>query len=458
MSATYALPAPAVIPRPRVGLPDAVMVATLLAWSFHVVQVPPIPLSPLVYMPFAMLAACRAEWRATRGALLREPALLWTLAALALHVALMFVVRGIGYGEIAEAGRYVAGMVLLVTLAAYTASDPARCRRALVTVVLASTASVAWFLVELGVPGAPLVEWRVAMYADIYAAQDESIVETVRSGLAPYRHLLGYPLTAVVPLLLVPLLRTGTAASRVVPAAGLAVASAGLVLSLQRSALAGALVGAVVLLAGLRSGRALGRAVLVLAAAAAAAVALTRAVPAMAEVMQGTLLEKLQSREGGSDTVFRLHLQARAVELLVQHPLGLPAADLSWTDVGFRHTYERMRAVAEYEHAFAVHNGYLAPALNYGVGLLVVTLGALAATGAAVLRAVRHDPRDDPAVRAWGVGAAGSVAGLYSFQAGMHNASIMSLEPVTLASLGCLVGFVARRRLRVRAVYPEGAA
>jgi hypothetical protein len=342
---------------------------------------------------------------------------------------------------VAEAGRVVAGIVALAGLAMYAASRPERLGRLSGMLVLACGISLLWYLAELAV-GGPFVAVRAGLYADIYASQDEGIVETIRSGLTPFRHLLGYQLSAFLPLLLVPVL--GPRARRrklLLAAAALTVGLAALVASLQRSALVATMISAGMIA---WYSRRLGRMVTLGLVAGALCVAVAseaiRRSDTVAVLAESTLFDKLQSQDSKYDSALRGQLQVRALELLWQHPLGLVAADLDWNEVGFRYVYDRMWAVSsEYEKEFAVHNGYLSEALNLGIGFFLVTVLAVGIVFLTAYRVLRRSSMAPPGEQSLAVGIAATVFGLYSFQAMTHNASIVSLEPVSLVILSLLI-------------------
>lgn len=419
------------------------LVAGLLvaSWVLSIVQIPPIPISPIIYLPFVLLAVADGEMRRAWPRVVRTPAFGWIAALLVLKSLSLVAVGTLSYETFAEVGRVVAGILTLAGLAMYAASRPARLRRLAGILVLTCGISLLWYLAELAV-GDPFVSVRNGLYADIYAAHDEGLVETIRSGLTPFRHQLGYQLSGFLPLVLLPLLRARVRRRELLLiVAGLAVGLAALVASLQRSALIAMIISATAIA---WYSRRLGRMATVAVAAGTICVAVAgeaiRRSDTVALLAEATLFDKLQSQDSRYDSALRGELQARALELIWQHPLGLVVADLDWNDVGFQYVYDRMRAVSsEYEQGFAVHNGYLGDALNYGIGYLVVTLlavGCVFGTAYQVLRRGRDDGRGDQGIA---LGVAGTVFGLYSIQAMTHNASIVTLEPVSLVVLSLLI-------------------
>ena len=423
----------------RVGLRDLVAAATVFCWVCAIVQIPPIPISPIIYLPFVLLALSDADmWRAWRR-VGRHPAFLWIAGLLLLKGLYLAVIQPATYGTVAEVGRLAAGIVALVALGAYAGSRPARLSRLVGSLIVACGISLAWFLAELAF-GPPFVPIRMELYADIYAAKDEGIIETIRSGLTPFLHLLGYQLSAFLPLALVPALSRRRTGWLLLVVPGVAIGLLALVASLQRSALAAFAV-AVALMAwyGRRIGRTAGVGLAAAALAAVLAAAAIERTGAAAVLADANLFDKLQSQNAEYDSALRGRLQVRALELLVKYPLGLVEADQSWSNVGFQYVYHRMRAVStEYQQEFAVHNGYLGDALNFGIGFFVVTVLAIGVVFLTAYRVLRQGDAPSGA-RVWATAIAGTVVGLYSFQAMTHNASILTLEPVSLVMLALLL-------------------
>jgi hypothetical protein len=424
-----------------VRLPDLLTALTAACWVFSIVEIPPIPISPIIYLPFALVAlGDRDMWLAWRR-VRRSRALQWVVGLLALEALLVLVSQDLSYVTVAEAGRMVAGMVALAGLAMYAASRPERLGRLTVMLLVACGVSLLWYLAELAV-GGPFVAVRASLYADIYASQDEGIVETIRSGLTPFRHQLGYQLAAFLPLLLVPVLRPRARRRELLLATvALTVGLTALVASLQRSALVATMISAgLIAWYGRRLGRMMTLGLITGAICVAIASETIRRSDTVAALAESTLFDKLQSQDSKYDSALRAQLQVRALELLWEHPLGLAAADLDWNRVGFRYVYDRMWAVSsEYEKEFAPHNGYLSDAVNLGAGFFLVTVLAVGSVFLTAYRVLRRASLAPPGEQGLAMGIAATVFGLYSFQAMTHNASIVTLEPVSLVALSLLV-------------------
>jgi hypothetical protein len=434
------LPHTATRGRSAPGAIDLTVGAIVLSVVLAIVQVPPIPFSPPLYLaPLAVLLAdgpMRTAW--TRVGSSRP--LRWLTALLMLKIVMQLATQPFEYSLFAGIARIVAGWLTLVIAALYGASSVARFKRLGAMLVLATGLSAIWYLLELGV-GAPFTVWRQALYADIYGAFDVDLVETIRSGLTPFRHQLGYQIVALLPLAAGFFLQTRRRSWQVAMLLTLVFGLLSLTASLQRSSLAAVgMAGLLFLLTGPRArtllllgGAAIGGAVV------AGAILITQRAE-LAAVAENNLFKKLQSEEQQLDSRFRLQLQGRALELLVEYPLGLVASGVDWNEVGFRETYRKLHAAPSfYEAPFAVHNGYLSESVSLGLPFLVLIVILLGSIAVAIWRVVRGWSTAPPEVATLALSVACACAGMYSFQTLTHNASLATLEPSSLFLLALLV-------------------
>ena len=433
-------------PRSVTDLAAAYLVIT---WIIAVVEIPPIPISPTVYAPFLLvLAADRAMLRGWRRATTQH-ALWWVLGFLALRAGLEIATGPFEGANHVAAARIIAALVAVAGLAAYGASHPRRWRRLLAFALVAVTASLLWLLLELAV-GPPFVEWRVRLYADIYEQQTSFTLDALRSGLAPFGHLLGYQITLLLPVAAIATATAGTLARRLTGAVALLIAILALGASLQRSAL----LASAIALSCIWFVAPIARRRLVLtfaavgfAAAGATAVAVSQN-DTLKALTEASLTAKLRSEEGKRDSNFRMRLQGRAVQVIAQHPLGLRVAGLDWAETGFMHVYRTSREVpADYEMPFAAHNAYLSDGVSLGIGAL---LAALATVGVLIANAWRQLRAPLPSTIAMPARVvAGVLIGLLTGQALTHNAGIPTSEPVTMVCCALLIAAATYQRLSI---------
>jgi hypothetical protein len=75
----------------KVRLPDILTALTVACWVFSIVEIPPIPISPIVYLPFALVALADRDmwlnWRRVR----RSRALQWVAGLLGLEALSLLV-------------------------------------------------------------------------------------------------------------------------------------------------------------------------------------------------------------------------------------------------------------------------------------------------------------------------------------------------------------------------------
>jgi hypothetical protein len=458
-AAPAASPAPASAPPPgRVPVEpwagwDVLMALTVATLCYSIVEVPGIPVSPTVWLPFIFAFSARHELRRRGRALVRHP----VFALMALTLGALVVVRAVftesTFEAIADAGRVMSSGFAMGALALYASSTPGRFRRAALTLMVVMAVSLAWFLLELTVVQ-PFVNWRFALYADLYDQDTTGFVERVRTGLVPYLHLLGYQLAAFVPLALVPLVeRRRRRSQQLLGGGGILLAFMALFISSQRSALLSIVLSLGMVLfftGGLKM--ALRMALLSLVVVVGADALVRRDMWVRADVGSNQLFEKLVSEEASRDAEFRGRMQVRGLELAFIHPLGLRVAGLSWKEIGFMHVHSRMEQAPRYAvGAIAIHNGYLGTVVEYGLAFLLLVGALLVSIGRMVLRVMRQRAVLHPDLQLWTVGVTAAVAGLYIFQAGTHNASFLTLEPASILALGLLLALDLMRRAAVRA-------
>jgi hypothetical protein len=431
-------------PRSLTDLAAAYLVVT---WIIAVVEIPPIPISPTVHAPFLLvLAADGAMLRGWRRAKTQR-VLWWLLGFLALRAGLEVASGPLEQANSLVAARIVAALVAVGGLAAYGASHPQRWRRLLAFALVTITASLLWFLLELGV-GPPFVAWRIGMYTDIYGGQQMIALEVLRSGLAPFVHLLGYQIALLLPVAAVAAATAASVMRRLTAGVSLLITVLALGASLQRSALLASAIAlsSVWFVAAVPRRRLAGTLVAVgLAASGVTALAVSQN-DTLRLLAEASLMAKIRSEEARRDSDFRVRLQGRAVTVIAQHPLGLRVAGLDWGETGFMHVYRTSREVpSNYVVPFAAHNAYLSDGVSLGVGALLASLATAILLVVSAWRLLRAPL--PPRIAGMARVVAGALIGLLTGQALTHNAGIPTAEPVTMVTCALLIAAATYQRV-----------
>ena len=457
---------------------DVVAVALVGAWLCSVVEIWPIPISPIVYLPFVLLAV---GWRTLApwfSALLRY----WTVRLLFVVYAYFILSElstGLGYAQISQSGRWVAGGLALMCLAAYARSHPVRLVRLVSTVGLLLTFSLLWFVIELRV-GAPFIAWRELLYRDLYANVPRWLFENTRSGLTPWIHLLGYQIAAVAPLLALPILLARRSILVRIAFATQFVAFTLLFIAIwfsaQRAALLASVAVVVVFPIIFRTRRALLVSCLIVAAAGMARLAVDEAtvtlvptyaetdtpgepVPAVPEMparrwgnqtLDATLGDKFFKDIYRSELVFRLKLQQRALFLILSSPLGLERAGRTWNIDGLK--YVRDSHPVFYARTIGVHNSVLAYSLSAGWVIFVPAVLMLLGVGAISGQLLMWAMREPMWLSAVGCAVVISLLNLTLLEAMTHNASLLNQEATSMVFLSLLLALDLFRRTPVDVV------
>jgi hypothetical protein len=163
--------------------------------------------------------------------------------------------------------------------------------------------------------------------------------------------------------------------------------------------------------------------------------------------LQIPLLDKFLDPRGWADAELRIRLQVRALELILFNPAGLHAAGLNWLQDGFWHVFASSRP-GFIQRSVTVHNSYLGPSLDYGWGVLAPAIVMLAFFTRTAWKILRDHDRLPPALRTAALAAGAAALGLFYPQAMVHNAGILTLEPVSIFVFALVVAIeVVRRRL-----------
>jgi hypothetical protein len=253
---------------------------------------------------------------------------------------------------------------------------------------------------------------------------------------------MGYQLAAFVPIAIALAIDSSSKpVARMIAAIAASLGLVAVAASLQRSSLIAILLSIGVLALVSPRKRALATTLIVsLAVTVVVTLATLRLRPELGELAEATVIDKFQSEEQELDSRFRMQLQVRAVELLAAHPLGIAADKVDWNERAFRYTYERLHAAPGfYDRPFAVHNGYLNDALQFGVAYLMLTCVLLWSIALQVVRICRSWRNAPLIIRPLLLGSTAAVVGTMSFQAITHNASLTSMEPASAWLMTLLV-------------------
>lgn len=407
---------------------DALAAFLAITWLISLVEVPPLPIAPSVYAPFILAAAADGRMLTAWDGLARSRIVWWLGGFFVLRAGLELATGPLSAANQLAAGRVVAALTGLLALACYAASSEQRWRRLLMVSAGTLAISLSWFLLELSI-GQPLILWRALLYRDIYAGETVLSLDALRTGLAPFVHLLGYQVAFLLPLSTVLAATASTRPVRYMSVVLAVLSLLALAASLQRSALLAAIVALVLAtVTAPSSGPRLAR---VVAGGAVAALLLALAAARSNETLrvmaESSLTAKLGSPESGRDSRFRMQLQGRAVEVLAQYPLGLRTAGRDWGETGFMTLHRSTSEVPfDYEVPFAPHNAYLTDGISLGVASVVVGVTVAVLLALHCWRILRAAPSG--AVR----GVAAALIGLLTAQALTHNAGLPTAEPATM--------------------------
>lgn len=433
--------------RTFIGWSDLWMTGTVLSYAFAVVNLPPLPFSPQVIFPPLFLLSVSRELRKRGRTVLRIPELRLLALLFVFAVLVDLAQEGVSYETVAQTGRIVAAVLFMVALAVYASSTVVRLERAVRTVTVALLLSAVWFLLELTLIE-PFVSIRRWIYADIYAGKPEWLIESVRSGLIPWTHLLGYQLAALIPLEVIPVLGSRKIRQRSFSIMAIIVGILALYFSGQRAALLAAVlsVGFGVLAVARLGGRTFLRVALVsVIILIGAGVLVTRITWENVTMGQLPLVEKLTSSREADDAVLRVMLQIRAVQMIWQNPMGLAASGVDWKEEGFWYVWATFEGEAS-GTPIGVHNSYLAYGLKYGIlGLLgaVILVALVVRTATRLLLSEARLPRG---IRMTAVVISAATVGLYLPEAMAHHASVLTLEQTSVVFSGLLFACEAMRR------------
>jgi len=438
--------------RPRVALTgyDLIVLATLVAQTWALIRVPYLPIAISSALSIALVVLAPTLFFKSLTVVMRVPFLA------ALMMIFMFQAAGDSflnlpfYYAAAATARQFIGMSTVISFLGYMLSHPRRPGRFLAVLLMLLAGSQIWFFGELRMPNS-FVPIRAELYADTYiqesyerSASALTIANGFRTGLTPRAHGLGYVSCGALAYASLALLVGSRGRARLANVLLLLLAAlslAALYYSLQRSAVLGAVAGLGLLYLGPFKATLSTRLPFVLALIVAAVAAILPVAVSESSRRGSDIVTKSLTAE---DYGFRLALQAQALKLTLQSPLGLRFSDKNWAEDGFQPVAERydlggMRPLAP-------HNGYLSVLLNYGwvgAALVLTFLGSAAGT---ILRVVRQ-PADTPGFSSKSAAViAASCFGLLFMQSMFHNASVMNREPVCLA-FTTLLGYLAIFRL-----------
>lgn len=418
---------------------DFLMVAMVATNMYSVPDVPFLPISPAIIIPFILFVACYREWNKWGGHLLRISAFRLFLILYGLMIVGEFGQKGISYASIAEAGRLVASALSVIALALYTMSSQERMQRTINVVGMMIVISVAWFIMEITAVN-PFVSFRTHLYADLYASQTSLNIENIRSGLTPFTHQMGYQLVAIAPLLFVQWNGKRQFSHKIAYLAG----STGVFLSLyftgQRSALLGIVVSLTFIVAYNRIKLRAYQLLLILFLGSISSFLVISIGSWKNDTLnQGTLEEKLQSEMANKSIIFRLELQLKALELSFQYPLGLDIAGVDWETVGYWPVKQQSDNNA-FNKPISVHNGYLAPTLKYGIVVFVCAVFMLLRIFELSFWLMRSRWASQPHIARMCTVVGSTIIGLYFVQAMLHNGSLLNREPMSLFFLALALG------------------
>jgi O-antigen ligase len=432
---------------------DLLVLATLVAQTFSLVRVPLLPIAISSALAISLVVLAPRAFLNGLSLVVRVPFLASLMLIFLLQAAGDSFLELPFYYAAASTARQFIGASSLVSFLGYFISHSARPQRFLTVLLTLLAISQIWYFCELRMPDR-FIPIRAQLYADLYILESYerslsalTIARGFRTGLVPRMHGLGYVSCAALAyaslaLLLATRWRRTRANIFLLGLAALSLAT--LYYSLQRSAVLGAIAGLGLLYLGpFKVALAARLPVVAVIIALAAGAILPSAVSEFTKPQTDIISKTLVAQDYG----FRLGMQAQALKLVVQCPLGLRASGKTWEEHGYGPVAQRYGLSSG--TPLAVHNGYLGVLLNYGwIGAgLVITF--LVSAGKTILRVVRH-PTATPAFPATVAAAVAATAfGLIFIQSMFHNASVMNREPVSTAFVAML-GYLAVFRLRGR--------
>lgn len=438
--------------RPRTALTgyDFLVLGTLVAQTWSLIRVPLLPIAISSALSIALVVLAPKQFLNALTLVVRVPFLSSLLIIFLLQAAGDSFLNLPFYYAAAATARQFIGMSTIVSFLAYLISHPARPRRFLIVLLSLLAGSQIWFFCELRMPDR-FIPLRAALYADMYLEESYeksisalTIARGFVTGLTPRQHGLGYVSCGALAYASLSLLLSppGSPKRRNVLLLLLAALSvAALYYSLQRSAVLGTVAGLGLLYLGpyktsLSTRLPFVMLLMALAVAAIVPVAVTESYPARTDIVSKTM--------SAEDYGFRVSMQLEALKLTMTCPLGLRFSGKTWAEDGFVPVAERYNLSGM--KPLAPHNGYLSVLLNYGwVGALLV-LTFLVSAGGTILRVVRRPASTPGFASAEAAVVAASCFGLFFIQSMLHNASVVSREPVCLAFV-TLLGYLAMYRL-----------
>ena len=464
---------------------DLLAIALVVSWLISVVEIWPIPISPIVYLPFLLLAAGWSILVPWFGPLLRY----WPVRFLFVIYAYFIwaeLSAGWGYSQISQSGRWIAGSLGLMCLAAYARSHSTRLTRLVVTICCLLSLSILWFVLEMRI-GGPFIVWREWQYSHLYANVPKWLFENTRSGLTPWLHLLGYQIAAVAPLLALPILlaRSDKAMAALIPLPWVAYTLLFIAIwfSAQRAALLAALSVIVALPLIFRTRQAVLMACVIVAAGGTARLAVSETsvtpvpaadsgltspadsgdavplVPAAPEItprrwnnqtLNATIGDKLFKGIYQSELIFRLKLQQRALFLILTSPFGLERAGRTWNVDGLK--YVRDRHPVFYARTIGVHNSILAYSLDEGWVVFVPAVLMLVGLGLISVRLLWSAARQQSRLTAIGGVVTIAFLNVTLLEAMTHNASLLNQEPTSMIFFALLLAVDLFRRTELESV------
>lgn len=411
----------------------AAMIGVILFW---ITTVEGARISPFGLCTGAFLLLSWPVFAKELPRLARRPEVLWAAVA---HLFLFFgpfYFDGVNGDTIRTGLRTLMMFWAVLSLAAYVAASSINLRHAILVFAACLWFSQLWYAGEI-VLGEPFVSLRIRLYSSHYAAFPD-LIDTMRSGLAPFLHQLGYQSCAASSILLCLSLMHPSAFIRWLCLTASAFMIAVMMTTAMRSPVLACLLSTGICLAMLHRRLPGGKSVLALSLVFAVAWAVYNAANWLTPMGTVHIADKLDVAGAGGDILPRLRVQWNTLLLLFSNPLGLTGqqyfeeafwvifSDPSAVDIG----------------AMSVHNGYLSGSVTYGLAFLVVCVGFLISFTHGLLTSLRALAMK-PCLSLNDILQAAilcAAVGLYYPQAMLHNASIMTQEPTSMLIFGLSVG------------------
>jgi len=421
---------------------DIVMCAMVGSIIFSIVKVPFLPVSPTIILPFMLFLTCHHEWKKWRVHLLRMPILRAFLILYGLMIIGDIVISGICYASISEAGRLVSSAVAVISLTLYSMSSPERTQRATNVFGMAILISCLWFIMEITVVE-PFVSMRGRIYAQIYSSKTDLNIDSLRSGLTPFNHLMGYQIVGLFPLLFVKWHGERRYSWKMLYLIGLIIIFLTLYFTSQRSSFCGMMVSLAFILFYSRIRLRLSKLMLFLFLSLGLSFIVISSVAVSKSELQPSIISKLQSGIYMDDAIFRIMLQLRALKLVFQYPFGLPMAGVDWETVGFWPVKDNFNGDT-FPNVIAVHNGYLGSGLEYGLGVFLIAVYMLYRMLKLSIQLLSSKWPSHPDIGRLCTIVGATIIGLYFLQSMLHNASVLTREPVSLFFLSLALSLKLR--------------